>query len=68
MSNRATSSLGWADVATKRDLEVTEHRLRADLRAEIQTAITSQTRTLLVAVVGSNLSIAGLAFAAAGLR
>lgn len=60
--------VGWADVATKRDLEVTEHRLRADLRAEIQSATTSQTRTLLFAVVGSNLSVAGLAFAAAGLR
>ena len=64
--------VGWADVATKRDLEVMEQRLRADVRAEIHagitSAITSQTRTLLVAVVGSNLSIAGLAFAAAGLR
>ena len=38
--------VGWADVATKRDLEVLEHRLRADVRAEVNSAVTSQTWTI----------------------
>lgn len=85
--------VGWADVATKRDLDALEQRidarfdaldsrfdvvearvearieaLRADLRGEITTAITAQTRTFMFAVLGSNLTIAGIAFAAAALR
>ena len=57
--------VGWSDVATKRDLEALEHRIRVDVRAEINTAVTSQTRTILFAVMGSNLTIAAVAFAAA---
>ncbi|MDQ4068737.1 MAG: hypothetical protein M3203_04570 [Actinomycetota bacterium] len=57
--------VGWSDVATKRDLEVLEHRIRADVRAEINSAVTSQTRTILFAVVGSNLTMAAVALAAA---
>lgn len=57
--------VGWADVATRRDLDVLEHRLRADVRAEINSAVTSQTRTILFAVIGSNLTVAAVAFAAA---
>lgn len=60
--------VGWADVATKRDLDVLEHRLRADVRAEINGAVTSQTRTVLFAVIGSNLTMAAVAFAAATVR
>jgi uncharacterized membrane protein (DUF2068 family) len=74
--------VGWADVATKRDLDVlradfsllradletTEHRLRADLRAELNAAITSQTRTLMFAIIGSNVTMAALAFAVAAHR
>jgi hypothetical protein len=71
--------VGWADVATKRDLDVvvaalghdmeaTEHRLRADVRAEINAAITSQTRTLMFAIIGSNVTMAALAFTAASVR
>jgi hypothetical protein len=66
----STSSLppvGWADVATKRDLDVLEHRLRADVRAELNSAVTSQTRTILFAVIGSNLTMAAVAFAAAAV-
>ena len=59
--------VGWADVATKRDLDVLEHRLRADVRAEINSAVTSQTRTILFAVIGSNLTMAAVAFAAAAV-
>jgi hypothetical protein len=67
--------VGWADVATRRDLdllradfEATEHRLRADFRAELNAAITSQTRTLMFAIIGSNVTMAALAFAAAAHR
>ena len=58
----------WADVATKRDLDILEHRLRADVRAEVNTAVTSQTRTILFAVVSSNLTMAAVAFAAAAVK
>jgi hypothetical protein len=64
--------VGWADVATKRDLDALEQRIRADVRAEINsaitTALTSQTRTITLSVIGSNLTIAAVAFAAASLR
>ena len=78
--------VGWADVATKhdldlqaaltkRDLDALEERigrriesLRADFRGELNAAITSQTRTIVLAVIGSNLTIAGMAFAAGLLR
>ena len=60
--------VGWADVATKRDLDVLEHRLRADVRAEVKTAVPSQPRPILFAVVGSNLTMAAVAFAAAAAK
>jgi hypothetical protein len=64
--------VGWADVATKRDLEVLEERLKADFRAELQSAlhaaITSQTRTVVFALIGSNLTVGSLVLAAAHLR
>ncbi len=60
--------VGWADVATKRDLDALEQRMRADVRAEINSALTSQTRTIMFSVIGSNLTIAAVAFAAASLR
>ncbi|MDP8976587.1 MAG: hypothetical protein M3N28_09560 [Actinomycetota bacterium] len=66
--------LGWADVATKRDLDsldlrldALEHRLLATFRAEVS----SMQRTFILALVGSvsgsTLTAAGLAFAAARL-
>ena len=85
--------VGWADVATKRDLDalsprfdalslrldgfedrmhlrfdLLEQRLRADFRGESNAAITSQTRTFMFTVMASNLTVAGIAFAAAALR
>ena len=75
--------VGWADVATKRDLDALEqrlnlrfelvdqrfetckHELMAAFRAELQAqsnVITAQTRTLLLANVGTVLSLAALAF------
>lgn len=55
-------------ISTKRDLDALELRIRADVRSEINTAITSQTRTIMFAVLASNLTMAGIAFAAAALR
>ncbi len=50
--------VGWADVATKRDLDALEQRM--DLRFE-------SIRTLVLANIGAVLSTAALAFAAARL-
>ena len=84
--------VGWADVATKRDLdaleermnlrfelvdqrfEVLEHKLLAAFRGEMLAAFTTQsnlisaqTRTLVIANIGTVLSMAALAFGAAKL-
>jgi hypothetical protein len=91
--------VGWADVATKRDLdaleermnlrfelmehrfemvdqrfEALEHKLLAAFRGELLSAVTAQsnvisaqTRTLIIANVGTVLSIAAMAFGAAKL-
>jgi hypothetical protein len=66
--------VGWADVATKRDLdalaeinrkehEALEQRLLATFRAELL----HQTRTMIFAMTAAMASIGGLAFAAARL-
>jgi hypothetical protein len=66
--------VGWADVATKRDLdalaqlnhaehEALEQRLLATFRGELL----RQTRTMIFAMLAATASIAGLAFAAARL-
>ena len=77
--------VGWADVATKRDLdaleermnlrfelvdqrfEALEHKLLAAFRGELLTTVGTQTRTLVIANVGTVLSVAVLAFGAAKL-
>jgi len=77
--------VGWADVATKRDLdaleerlelrfqimdqrfETMEHKLMAAFRKEMLDRVTTQTRTLIIANLGTVISVAGLAFAAAKL-
>jgi hypothetical protein len=69
---------GWADVATKRDIdhlaEITGLRIERcaeELRAELHKALTEQTRTVVltaaVANAGAVIAVAGLAFAAARL-
>ena len=78
--------VGWADVATKRDLELVqaatehhidglrrdldscEHRIKADFRAELNAAVTSQTRTLMFALIGSQFTVIAAIFASASLR
>jgi hypothetical protein len=65
---------GWAEVATKRDLdhlrEVTSsdiQRMGDQLRAELHKALTEQTRTVVLANIGMFVAMAGVAFAAARL-
>ena len=88
--------VGWADVATKRDLDALEQRLehrfetmdhrfeslegRIDLRSEalenkllaafrgeLQTALTTQSRQLAIALAGTAAAVSAVAFTAAGL-
>ena len=51
--------VGWADVATKRDVDALGNQLRAEFHKE--------TKGLLTAIVGVNVGLASLAFAAASL-
>jgi hypothetical protein len=66
--------VGWADVATRHDLdhlrevletriEATEHKVLATFRAEL----IRQTHSMVLAQAGTVLAVAGLAFAAARL-
>lgn len=55
--------VGWADVATKRDLDHLENKLMAQFRAELN----SQTRTMLFTMSSLMVTIAALAFTAASL-
>jgi hypothetical protein len=62
--------VGWADVATKRDLDALRHQLLADLRCELlaqSNAINSQMKTLILVNVGTVVSMAALAFGVAKL-
>ncbi len=51
--------VGWADVATKTDLVSVENKILAELHREL----TTQTRTVVLGVIGTNVGIAGLALA-----
>ena len=67
--------VGWADVATKRDLDALEVRLdgfegRLDakverLRADVFRELNQQTRVLVFSILASNATLAGLTFFAA---
>ncbi len=66
--------VGWADVATKRDLDALgdalRHQLLADFRGELlaqSNAINAQMRTLILANMGTVVSMAALAFGVAEL-
>ena len=59
--------VGWADVATKRDLDQLENKLMAGFRAEMVGLQRSFVLALVGSVSGSTLTAAGLAFAAARL-
>jgi hypothetical protein len=70
--------MGWADVATKRDLDQVAAATRRDLDqvtaaakyellATFRAEMNAQTRTLFFAIAGLNLTTVGLVFAAARL-
>ncbi len=69
--------VGWADVATKRDLDALRHQLLADFRGELLAqsnavnaridAINGQMKTLILANFGAVVSMAALAFGVAKL-
>jgi len=59
--------VGWADVATKHDLHAMKHEIIAMMRAELANALTTQTRTIMFAMLGALTSMAALVFAAARL-
>lgn len=53
--------VGWADVATKRDIEHLADRLLAQFRSELM----GQTRTFVLSLIGTFLTSTGLAVALA---
>lgn len=62
--------VGWADVATKRDLDQLEQRFDLKLSAlenKLIAMVRGETRTMVVANAGLALTVAGLAFGAAQL-
>ena len=62
---------GWADVATKRDLDQFAERLRAEWSAELHKGLAEQTRAVVLIAaltnIGAIVAVAGLAFGAARL-
>jgi hypothetical protein len=56
--------VGWADVATKRDLEQLELRLEAKIKAEIDASARRLMTTMVVANSASILTVGGLVLAA----
>ena len=63
--------VGWADVATKRDLDQLRAELRGEFRAELRGALLEQSHRFTMQMIALNsglaLAVAGLAFAAARL-
>jgi hypothetical protein len=56
--------VGWADVATKRDLDHVEQRLERSLTAAFRGELIVQTRTMMFALASAVLTMGGLVFAA----
>ena len=59
--------IGWADVARRSDIEQFSQRLSDRFRAELDSRLNSQTKTLVGFVTAQVVAVAGLAFAAARL-
>lgn len=61
---------GWADIATRRDLDLLRHEFNAALQevvATLRVEINAQTRLLFFSMIGTMLTAVSLAFAAARL-
>jgi hypothetical protein len=59
--------VGWADVATKRDLSNEIGLLEARFGARLEARLNSQTKTLVGVLIASNATLAAIVFAAARL-
>lgn len=59
--------VGWADVATKRDLDTLSSQLRGELRAEFHRDLGALIRTLTISLITAVVAVASLAFGAARL-
>ena len=59
--------VGWADVATKRDLEHMRVEIVATLRADFRAELLATQRHFVSWMIGLNLTLSGLVFAAAKL-
>ncbi len=59
--------VGWADVATKRDLDSLRNELLATFRAELNAQTRTMVNWLIFATSASTLTVAVLAFGAARL-
>jgi hypothetical protein len=60
--------IDWSQIATKQDLAELRSDLKADiadLRSEVHVRFAEHTRTIVLAVVGSNVALVGLTFATA---
>jgi hypothetical protein len=60
-------AVDWNDVATKRDLEEMERRLRADLLADFRGELLAHTRTMVFGMVAMAFTVASLTIAAVRL-
>jgi hypothetical protein len=59
--------VGWADVATKRDLEQLEQRLEGRLMAAFRGELIAQTRVMMFGFATTFVGLAGVIVAAVGL-
>jgi hypothetical protein len=59
--------VGWADVATKRDLDALADSLQHRFEATLYRELGAQTRTLFLSLAGLMLTLSGIAFAATRL-
>jgi hypothetical protein len=59
--------VGWAHVTTKHDLDQAETRIIARLQADFRSELLEQQRHFVSWMIGLNLTLSGLVFAAAKL-
>lgn len=59
---------GWADVATKADLEAGLTNLKNEILATMRAEFVVQTRTIILSMIGTLIAIAAVVLAAAQFR